>query len=54
MSNPFENLSEVQKNHLFECLKVHTYKYTKGQEILPTIKTENLVCIVISRACSNY
>ncbi len=54
MISPFENLSDVQKNHLLEFLKVHTYKYTKGQEILSTIKKENLIGIVMSRSCSNY
>ena len=45
--NPFEGLSDGQKNRLFHLLQVHIYKYQKSQEILPTIKFENIVCIVI-------
>lgn len=32
---------------LFELLEVHTYKFTKNEEILPTIKTENIIGIIL-------
>ena len=47
MNNPFKDLSESQKNMLFELLGVHIYKYKKNQEILSTIKNENIYGIII-------
>lgn len=32
---------------LFELLEVHTYKFMKNEEILPTIKTENIIGIIL-------
>lgn len=46
--NPFENLSSSQKTRLLSLLQVHIYKYNKQQEILSTIKRENIICIVIT------
>ena len=43
MKSPFENLSKIQVNKLYELLGVHIYKYKKNQEILPTIKNENII-----------
>ena len=48
MKNPFENLSVQQVNKLLKNLQGHRYKYQKGQEILPTIKNENIVGIVLN------
>ncbi len=47
MKNPFENLSVQQVNKLLKNLQGHRYKYQKGQEILPTIKSENIVGIIL-------
>ena len=47
MKNPFENLSKNQINKLYDLLGVHIYKYKKTQEILPTIKNENIVGIIL-------
>lgn len=47
MNSPFEGLSKSQINKLFELLGVHIYKYDKNQEIIPTIKNENIVGIII-------
>ena len=47
MNNPFNELSEYQINKLFELLGVHIYKYNKNQEILPTIKSENIMGIIM-------
>lgn len=47
MSNPFDNLSEADKFNLFNLLGVHFYKFNKNEEILPTIKHENIICIVM-------
>lgn len=47
MNNPFEDLTKSQITKLFDLLEVHIYKYSKGQEILPTIKNENIVGIIM-------
>ena len=47
MNSPFEGLTKFQKNKLFDLLGTHTYKYAKNQEILPTIKNENIICVVL-------
>ena len=48
MPNPFDNLSKHQISKLFELLGVHVYKYNKNEEILPTIKNENIIAIMLS------
>lgn len=47
MSNPFENLNQNQINKLFSLLGVHIYNFKKKQEILPTIKYENIISIIL-------
>ena len=47
MSNPFENLSKNQISKLFHILGVHIYNFKKNQEILPTIKYENIISIIL-------
>lgn len=47
MYSPFENLSKSQINKLFDLLGVHIYSFLKNQEILPTIKNENIVGIIL-------
>ena len=47
MSSPFDNLSKSQITKLYDLLGVHIYKFNKNQEILPTIKNENILCIVL-------
>lgn len=48
MNSPFDELTKFQINKLFHLLGVHIYKYNKNQEILPTIKSEDIVAIVTS------
>ncbi len=48
MFNPFENLSKSQIKKLYELLDAHIYKYSKDQEILPTIKMGNIIGIILS------
>ena len=48
MNSPFNELTKFQINKLFNLLGVHIYKYSKTQEILPTIKSENIVAIIMS------
>ena len=48
MSNPFDKMTELQKKKLFDLLGVHIFKFKKNQEILPTIKNENIFGIILS------
>lgn len=47
MRNPFDNISEIQKNKLFKLLESHTYYFNKNEEILPTLRSENIICILL-------
>lgn len=47
MKSPFANLSKVQINKLYELLGVHIYTFHKGEEVLPTIKNENIYAIIL-------
>lgn len=47
MRSPFEGLTKFQKNKLFDLLGVHIYNFDKNQEILPTIKNENIIGIIL-------
>ena len=47
MEKPFDGLSKSQINKLYELLGVHIYKYKRNEEILPTIKKENIICILL-------
>ena len=47
MTAPFEGLTKSQINKLYDLLGVHVYKFNKNQEILPTIKNENIVGIIL-------
>lgn len=47
MTAPFEGLTKSQIKKLLDLLGVHVYKFNKNQEILPTIKNENIVGIIL-------
>ena len=47
MTALFEGLTKSQINKLLDLLGVHVYKFNKNQEILPTIKNENIVGIIL-------
>lgn len=47
MRSPFQDLNKLQINKLFDLLNVHSYSFKKNEDILPTIKSENIVCIVL-------
>ena len=48
MDSPFENLTNLQINKLYQLLEVHIYNYHKNEEILPTIKNENIIGIILN------
>lgn len=54
MFNPFAELSKYQITKLYELLGVHIYNYNKNEEVLPTIRKENILGIILNRLCSNY
>lgn len=55
MKAPFADLSRIQQNKLFNLLGVHIYKFKKNEEILPTIKNENIVGIILEGSAQiNY
>lgn len=47
MYSPFSDLSKAQISKLYELLGVHIYKFNKNQEVLPTIKSENIIGIIL-------
>ncbi len=47
MNTPFAGISELQRNKLFKLLGTHIFTFNKNQEILSTIKNENIVCILL-------
>lgn len=47
MKSPFANLSKVQIDKLYNLLGVHIYTFRKDEEVLPTIKNENIYAIIL-------
>ena len=47
MNSPFADLSALQITKLFDLLEVHIYKFNKNEEILPTIKSGNIIGIIM-------
>lgn len=46
MSGPFEGLSRLQVEKIYDLLDVHIYKFNKNDAILPTIKGGNILGII--------
>jgi len=46
MNGPFEGISNKNKNNLFTLLAVHVYTFEENQNILSTIKNDNVVGII--------
>lgn len=46
MNSPFEGLSRLQTEKLYDLLDIHIYKFNKNDEIFPTIKGGNIVGII--------
>lgn len=47
MVKPFDNLNKTQIHKIYDLLGVHIYSYNKNQEILPTIKSDNILGIIL-------
>ena len=47
MNSPFEDLTKFQRKKLFDLLEVHFYKFARNQEVLPTLKHENIIGIIM-------
>ena len=51
MYNIFDDLSTMQIHKLYDLLGVHRFKYDENQEMLSTIKNNNIVGIIVKRFC---
>ena len=47
MKSPFKNLSEVQIDKLYHLLGTHIFNFRKNDEILPTIRSRNIIAIIL-------
>ena len=47
MNGPFDGMSSLQKNKLFKKLETHIYKYSENEDILPTLKNTDIVCVLL-------
>lgn len=47
MNNIFYGISETQKTKLFKLLECHIYSFQKNEEMLTTISSENIICILL-------
>lgn len=47
MTTPFQDLTKSQITKLYDLLGVHVYTFNENQEILPTIKSENIIGIIL-------
>lgn len=45
--NPFDGLTEKEKQNLIENLNAHLYSFVKGEEILTTISGKNIIGIIL-------
>ena len=55
MKGVFDELSKAQVNKLCDLLETHIFKFSKNSEILPTIKNENIIGIILKGSAQiNY
>lgn len=55
MTTPFDEMTTLQRNKLYNLLGVHIYRYKKNEEILPTMKSGNIIGIIMEgQAQINY
>ena len=47
MKNPFKGLSQIQIDKLYRLLSVNIYNFKKDDEILLTIKNDNIIAIIL-------
>ena len=47
MTTPFQDLTKSQITKLYDLLGVHIYTFNDNQEVLPTIKNENIIGIIL-------
>ena len=47
MIDPFEGLTSLQKSKLINSLESHIYKFNKNDEMIPTLKDKNIICILL-------
>ena len=55
MVTPFDEMTILQRNKLYNLLGVHIYRYNKSEEILPTLKNSNIIGIIMDGSAQiNY
>ena len=55
MSSPFDEMTTLQRNKLYNLLGVHIYKYKRNEEILPTMKSGNIIGVILDGSAQiNY
>jgi len=47
MTAPFDEMTTLQRNKLYNLLGVHIYKYNKNEEILQAMKSGNIIGIIM-------
>ena len=47
MKDPFAGISELQKHRLFKILATHIYDFHENEEMLSTLKNQNIVCVLL-------
>lgn len=52
MNSVFAGITELQKNKLCKLLEAHIYKFNENEEILQTIRSKNIICIVLEGSCN--
>ena len=55
MTSPFDEMTTLQRNKLYNLLGVHIYKYNKNEEILQAMKSGNIIGIILDGSAQiNY
>ena len=55
MTTPFDEMTTLQKNKLYNLLGVHIYRYKKNEEILQAMKSLNIIGIIMEGSAQiNY
>ena len=51
MANPFDDLSEKNIKKVIQLVEGHTFKYGPNEDIIPTIRTDSMIGIVLDGMC---
>lgn len=51
MVNPFDNISEKNIKKIIQLIEGHTFKYGPNEDIIPTIRTDSMIGIILDGMC---